>query len=62
MTELLRLFVFDRLVSSGTIVSLVYQGHEIELMLREKKKIVMKEGDSEEFYVEKYIGYVGFIL
>jgi len=23
---------------------------------REKKKIVVKEGDEEEFYVEKYIG------
>jgi len=34
----------------------------IELTCREKKKIVMKEGDSEEFYVEKYIGYVYFIF
>jgi len=27
-------------------------------MSREKKKIVMKEGDADQFYVEKYIGYV----
>jgi hypothetical protein len=25
---------------------------------REKKKIIVKEGDEEEFYVEKYIGWV----
>jgi hypothetical protein len=27
-------------------------------MRREKRKIVMKEGDADQFYVEKYIGYV----
>jgi hypothetical protein len=27
-------------------------------MSREKRKIVMKEGDADQFYVEKYIGYV----
>jgi hypothetical protein len=27
-------------------------------MIREKRKIVMKEGDADQFYVEKYIGYV----
>jgi len=26
------------------------------LMIREKKKILMKEGDADQFYVEKYIG------
>jgi len=25
-------------------------------MIREKRKIVMKEGDADQFYVEKYIG------
>lgn len=27
-------------------------------MIREKRKIIMKEGDADQFYVEKYIGYV----
>jgi hypothetical protein len=31
-------------------------------MKREKKKIIMKDGDAEEFYVEKYIGYVPLYL
>jgi hypothetical protein len=37
-------------------------GIVVGLMKREKKKIIMKDGDAEEFYVEKYIGYVPLYL
>lgn len=52
--ELLKPTVFDRLVSSGLFTLIIWYA----LMSREKRKIVMKEGDADQFYVEKYIGYV----
>lgn len=52
--ELHKPTVFDQLVSSGSFTLIICH----RLMSREKRKIVMKEGDADQFYVEKYIGYV----
>jgi hypothetical protein len=35
---------------------------ERELTNREKKKILFQEGDTEQYYVEKYIGSVDLLL